>query len=314
MEKISALVIYIITEVLLYIGIYTSVYGMKVTRKISRWMLLIVSTALISGSVYKYSSAYDAFGSTMLTMIIVPLLLIDGPFVKRILLYPFSAMFGGAAVVLCTYIMAICRNCDVNTIRENNWGNVCQLIPICVMYIYIVVCRIKGKKIHEFNLTWYQYIFVYVVTVSTLFVIGICQLLSNGELQTEVLSNRYSDISILDTLGLYASLSCLILNMAIIWNIKIAERDKELWSEKLVNDERVRNQKEYYEQLLAQDEELRRFKHDINSHIMTAGGMSSDDKFIGYVKEMIKHLPDMDDIRYTSNDDVNAILRGYMSE
>lgn len=121
----------------------------------------------------------------------------------------------------------------------------------------------------------------------------------------------------INNIGLASSIACITLVMVTIWQAIISTREYFLQERNILNEKYIELQKEYYDQLIEQDENMRRFRHDINSHIQVMKALCEDGnnhRVVGYLDSIINESSIHEVKRYTGNSAVDAVIRKMLSD
>ena len=90
------------------------------------------------------------------------------------------------------------------------------------------------------------------------------------------LTKKYGSDQYINLSGLFVSIACIVLVIVTIWQGIIVNREIQLKELNKKNEKYMKLQKEYYENLLKQDEKMRRFRHDLNAHMMVIKAQYQD--------------------------------------
>ena len=184
-----------------------------------------------------------------------------------------------------------------------NWLSViiCEIIPVVLMIIIIIFRRIKNIRCIEIKLDWKQYMLFYIVTICTLLLIGPVQRL----IYVTGYNNLYN------LMGFIISIVCIVLILITIWQGVIVNRQIKSEERNRMYEKYIKLQKEYYNGLINQDNQLRKFKHDLNAHIAVLSDYCNsinDDRLKKYIDDFISESAIFEVVSYTGNRCIDAII------
>ncbi|WP_170122951.1 sensor histidine kinase [Lachnotalea glycerini] len=160
----------------------------------------------------------------------------------------------------------------------------------------------RKKENFQVSLDWKQYVLFYIVVVCLFFMLAPIQ----------GLTQKYSSDQYINLSGLFVSIACIVLVIVTIWQGIIVNREIQLKELNKKNEEYIKLQKEYYENLLKQDEKMRRFHHDLNTHIMVIKAQCQNgdyNELEDYLKCIVEESGVFSVESYTGNKNVDAVLR-----
>lgn len=176
----------------------------------------------------------------------------------------------------------------------------CQFVSIGVLLL-LWLFQVRSRKCYEIKLGWKQYVLFYVVLLCLLFIVAPIQLLTG----------RFPEETLIAQVAIASSIAAIMLVAVTIWKGILENRELMREKECIEQEEYIINQKQYYENLLAQDEKMRRFRHDMNAHIRVLqsyceGG--ANDKIEHYLQKIIKESALYDKTLITGNTAIDAVL------
>ena len=300
--SIVDIVIYLITETLNYVLGYVVIFNCRLTKNKSRWaifvgLILTIHLIILYGCGIKTSESIS-----VISMILIPFLLMDKLRVKHFLIYPFIIMSISVVAVSCSFILSVILNISEYEITQN-WLSViiCEIIPVVLMIIIIIFRRIKNIRCIEIKLDWKQYMLFYIVTICTLLLIGPVQRL----IYVTGYNNLYN------LMGFIISIVCIVLILITIWQGVIVNRQIKSEERNRMYEKYIKLQKEYYNGLINQDNQLRKFKHDLNAHIAVLSDYCNsinDDRLKKYIDDFISESAIFEVVSYTGNRCIDAII------
>lgn len=307
MKDIAYILIYLLTEVINYTLTYTVIFGFQLTKKIGK--ILLTSIILITLHV----SVLLGFGTeissicSMLSMLIIPMSLLECSKKKGLLIYPFVFFCPSIISVCCSFVISVIYDIPEHvTTNSYEFTIGCQLIPMVFLFIIWIYRKIKKRESYEVSLGIRQYILFYVVDICLFCMVGPIQVLSEGDITMK-------DVNVI---GVAVSVASVVLIGVTIWqgimeneNIRLRELNK-------MSQKYMKLQKEYYMQLLTQDEKMRRFKHDFHAHMTALSSLCEgyhDEKINAYLEKIIRKSAIYDNKKYTGLNAVDAVIRELVS-
>lgn len=294
--------LYVASEFFLYLLAYKVILNAKIERSIVKWGIAVLGIGIVQTIVYAAIGENACRQFAMLTMIGIPIFLLNRD--RRgqyLIMYPFVVVASSLVGVTMSYIFALFMHESESKIIENIGISIgCQLISIGALTI-LWLFRAQREKSYEIKFGWKQYILFYVVLLCLLCIIASIQLLAE-EFPNQLLVTR---------VGIASSIAAIMLVVVTIWQGILENRELMQEKERIEQEEYIINQKQYYENLLAQDEKMRRFRHDMNAHIRVLqsyceGG--ANDKLEHYLQKIIKESALYDKALITGNMAIDAVL------
>lgn len=303
-EESIYLVLYLLAEVVSYLLAYTVIFSSNMTRRKSRFFFVIIILILIH---FLFLHSVGMEGTTALpifTMILIPVFLLE-PFEKKnFLLYPFIIFGTSLMEVSCSFLFEFVFDMTEHQIADNyGYSMLCKSIEIILLALIKVAKKHRKQESFEVHLDWKQYLLFNTVTFCLFFIIAPVQFL---------LSGREMSLRQMSLMAWATSLGCMILVIVTIWQSVIVKREIQLKEQNIMNEMYLELQKEYYEELLRQDEKMGHFRHDMEAHMTVLQSYCAD----GVTKEMQEYLDNViqesavyEVKEYTGNKGVDAIVR-----
>ena len=304
MMEIIYLLIYITMEFLGCGLFYRIIFGVKITKNPIKILLAVCSTGLLHILVWYYLGIEDASGISIFSMLVVPAVLIEPRHKKYLFLYPFVALANSVIGVSASFLLAVLLDVPEYKIVEGNWYTIlCQGVSVVVLVIG-ALCHKKVQKneVFQVHLDWKQYVLLYIVVFCLFFMLAPMQGL------TRMVGNS----AYVNLIGVATSLACIVLVLVTIWQSVLVNRAIMLKERNEMNEKYMQLQKEYYAQLMQQDQQIRRFRHDMRGHMAVLKSYCKDKKIdqIESYLNMISEESAIDDLPgYTGNKGVDAVLR-----
>ena len=257
-ENIIYLLVYLFTELFNYTLAYVVIFQASLGRGKKRWGILICMMLLVHFLILHFAGLEAASAVSFFTMIIIPAFLLDLREKKYFLLYPFVVIGTSVVGMSMSFLLATMLKIPEHIIAEGNWYTIiCQCVQSFALILMAGYRKLKNKNSYQVNLEWKQYLMFYIV--------AICLFLMLAPLQ--VLTEEYGSGKYINLIGFSVSIACIVLVNITIWYGIVVNREIQLKECNKQNEEYIKLQKEYYTKLIEQDEKLRRFRHDMKSHI-----------------------------------------------
>lgn len=303
-EESIYLVLYLLAEVVSYLLAYTVIFSSNMTRRKSRFFFVIIILILIH---FLFLHSVGMEGTTALpifTMILIPVFLLEPLEKKNFLLYPFIIFGTSLMEVSCSFLFEFVFDMTEHQIADNyGYSMLCKSIEIILLALIKVAKKHRKQESFEVHLDWKQYLLFNTVTFCLFFIIAPVQFL---------LSGREMSLRQMSLMAWATSLGCMILVIVTIWQSVIVKREIQLKEQNIMNEMYLELQKEYYEELLRQDEKMGHFRHDMEAHMTVLQSYCAD----GVTKEMQEYLDNViqesavyEVKEYTGNKGVDAIVR-----
>lgn len=302
MENRLILLLHLATEFINMTMVYTTIFGASLVKK--KWRLVLTVVAVVCGHLFflERFGLKDAVGMSFFTMLAVPLFMLSGR--KRALLglYPFAVIMASVASVSVSFFVANLLGVSEGVILESKYlGILCQCAPMLLMGMWSVYRRMKKIELPQVHLDIKQYILLYTVAVCEFFMLAPLQSMS-----------RHPELGVDATYaGMAVSVACIVFALLAIWQGIVVHREIQLQERNRALEEYMQLQKAYYADILAKDEELRRFRHDMAAHtsVLQAYCETTEDVDLkNYVDNMVKEAARYERKVYTGNHGADAIL------
>ncbi len=301
-ENRLILLLHLATEFINMTMVYTTIFGASLVKK--KWKIVLAVVIVVCGHLLLLENLglRDAKGMSFFTMLAVPLFMLSGR--KRTLLglYPFAVIMASVVSVSVSFFVASMLGVTEAVVLENDYlGVVCQCAPMLLMGVWSAWCKIKKIELSQMHLDVKQYVLFYTVAVCELFMLGPIQNMS-----------KHSELGMDATFaGVAVSVACIVFAVLAVWQGIVVHREIRLQEQNRALEDYMQLQKEYYTDIVAKDEELRRFRHDMAAHTQVLqayceGAESVDLK--SYVDSMINETVRYERKVYTGNHGADAIL------
>ncbi len=302
MENRLILLLYLATDFINMTMVYTTIFGASFVKK--KWKIVLTMEIVVCGHMLLLENfgLRDAKGMSFFTMLVVPLFVLSGR--KRTLLglYPFVVIMASVVSVSVSFLMANMLGVAEAVVLENNYlGIVCQCAPMLFMGAWCIWRRVRKIEVPRMYLDVKQYILFYTV--------AICEFLMLAPLQSMSRQPEWGKEA--TVVGLSVSVACIVFALLVVWQGMVVHREIQLQERNRVLEDYMQLQKEYYTDIVAKDEELRRFRHDMAAHTQVLQAYCEDIEHVDlkhYVENMVKETGRYERKVYTGNHGVDAIL------
>ena len=301
-EDIIYLTLYLITEMLNYLLAYRVIFQVEITRDKIRWAVGVIGIALIHFVLMLLYGKETSKAMSVITMIILPICLLETREKKNFIIYPFIVMGTSNIIVSFTFLCAILLKVTEAMILQNLMLIVfLQCIPIIMMLILAGYRKYKKQTLIQMQLGRQQYVLFYIGVLCSYFMLMMMQGLSVLEV-SEKFINVY---------GLASSIACIVLIVLILWQGIVVHREIQYKERCEMNEKYLELQAEHFQQLMAQDQTMRKFRHDMKSHMNMLNYYCENEKYQD-LKEYLEKITNESAIYsvevYTRNRSVDAVI------
>jgi two-component system, LytTR family, sensor histidine kinase AgrC len=272
--------IYILVEVIKTSVVLAGILNHEMVRGKLKYLFYNITLLIVISFIY--TIGYDEITSSTLALMVITLLsvryLFKGRLYSIILVFVPVYLCIACIDIFCANLIAACFSSSRIRLDNDVWRliyNITGMLFICVYTLIVNRIRHVKKRIN-FN------------KESSIILIGviICVILALGYdiLRINKQSLQQSLISFI------FALACLFVIIGIgviilLFNSRELYKANALFNEELINKQQV-----YYQRLLYQDEEMKRFRHDIKNHIRCLQSLIESDK----IKELQEYIKKMD--------------------
>lgn len=282
--------------------LYVIVFGAQITKSkkkliFSVGIMLVMHIYIMLNLGIRVSSAM-----TMFSMIIIPFFFFERIKKSYFFVYPFVTLATSIVGISISYFLAVFLNKKISDITQGNWYTVfCEGVLMVILMVFYIRSRISSKKFYQVNLGPKQYIVFSVVTISLFLMMAPMQSMAEGDFNKNNIS----------VIGLSTSLGCIGLVLVTIWLGISDKKEIESREKSIIFEAYLETQKEYYEGLLQQEEKMRRFRHDMNAHLIALQAYASNGETKNiqeYLNRMVSESAINSVRKYTGNRIVDAII------
>lgn len=302
---VGFMILYVLGEMLNYVLTCKVVFRAKMTENKLKFFGVILALISLHLIVLKLAGEENAKGIAFFSMCLVPIFLFDKFRIRNVLSYPFVVFGISTLQVAISFFMAYLLNIpEFKIIDDRILGIICEIGSLSLLLIIYVVQKIKKVDNQQINISARQYIVLYIMVICIMSLLGSIQAMS-----------RYLDKEYINEIGFSASGACVLLVIVSVWQIQSSNRANKLQQQKLLVEQQMELQKEYYNQLFKQDKKMRKFRHDFNAH-MSVLKQYCDEKSILKMKEYLENIVDgttVEDAQvFTRNPEIDTIINSFM--
>ena len=305
-RDILYLIVYFITETVLYSLAYRTALSRGITNKAVKWMIYIIAVVITGSIVYVNNNLQYVMGASIFIMVMLPVFIIEPFEIQNLILYPFVVIASSIFGMLFSFIISIKIGISEYYVKESPALTIlCQILSICVWALIYVIKRRKNDQ-EEVVLDLKHYIILYLVTISSLILVGSIQTFSELE--------EYEDLQIY---GVFAVMACCTFVVVTLMQIVVLSQNAHIKKSNDMYKEHMALQKQYYEHMLLQYEELRKFRHDVKNHMLALNSMctSEDNSQIKkYLSQLTNEVSSKKPVEYTGNRELDAVIAPFVLE
>ncbi len=301
-SDILYILMYLVMELINYLLAYTLIFNSYLTKSKKNWVL---SVSLLIISHLAFIKLLDLSGSVALsifTMLVIPIFLLRPIEKKNFLLYPFIIISASIIAISSSFIVAILLGKNEQEIVNGYFGGLfCESVSIIFLIIVLIFKKLRHIEQTELELNWKQYLLFYIISI--------CSFLLLGSIQV-VLEKTEND-KLYNVVGVVISICCIVFIIVAIWQGIIVNKQIQSEEENKMYKNYIELQKEYYNQLIKQDEKIRDFKHDMNAHIAVISSYCDNNdisELKNYLNDVIRESAIFDIVNYTGNKSVDAVI------
>lgn len=300
--------VYLLTEFLNYLMAYIIIFQAQVNRNKHKVILSVIFVWLLHGIVL-WRGGYDAATSlSVITMLVIPLSLLERIEKKYMLIYPFVVIATSAFSISFTFVVGLFMGIPEYLVLNDKWLSLfCQCIPIVILFGLFLYRKKRGYHSIQLKLGISQYVLFYVGGICIFLMLSSMQLMSEG----------YINPLNTDLCGLAISIASISFIILILWQGIVVCREIEIKERANLYEQYMNLQEEYFHQIARRDEKMRRLNHDMNAHMAVLKSYCEDGnnrELDNYLQQVIKNSAVYDIKSYTGNQGVDAILRQSVEE
>lgn len=301
-EDIIYLTLYLITEMANYLLAYRVIFQAEITKDKRRWGVGISSLIIIHLLIMIIYGENISESLSIITMIMLPICILQKREKKYFIIYPFIVIGTSNIMVSMTFLCALLFKASEFKVLENDTLRIfCQCIPIILMLGLEILNKRNKKKLIYVQLGRQQYILFYIGIICTYLMISALQVISKGNISKDVIN----------ICGLAISIACIVFIFLILWQGIVVYREIQYKERCEMNEKYLELQAEHFQQLMAQDEKMRKFRHDMNSHMNMLKYYCESKQYevlTDYLSNMTQESAVYDVTVYMRNSSVDAVI------
>ena len=295
--------IYSLLDILKYLLCLIIVFGVHIYKKkivIPVW--IIISLLLCIG----YFGLYG-FGDFYILPNVCALLLIfgfeKGYKLKGILYIILSWLIMDSLSELVKLLLSVISGhhdfllgiISINAITE-------ELIVLFVLVLYHIIVNMLIRKKVSYSFLPYQWGVIFVSFVGILMIVPTLERIARG---VQVESSTYI------TMCISAMLMLFLFIIVMIWQSYVMRKNMTMRENELNYQYMIKSQSDYFDNLMKNDEEMRKLRHDMRAHITALkelAGTDNDSEMMEYLSRMEEKTNATKTKRYTGNKAVDAVI------
>lgn len=301
-------IIYIITEVVNYLLAYTILFRAKITRQVKKIVLVLVGVVLLHIIVYQVDGIRAALGLPMFSMLMIPALLFRKREKKWFLLYPIVVMGISIISIGSSFLVATMMGVpEYLLVTDVKIGCIWQFVPMFILILLYFYQKDKEYNNIEMHISAKQYVVFYIGLGCATITLGAMQTITEYEL-TINMKNAY---------GFATSLISMVFVLMSLWQGIIVNRENHYKKQNELYEVYMKQQEEQIRAIIEQDEKMRRFRHDMNAHIIAMKSYcegKEDEKLKSYLENVVENSGIYKVKSYTGNGAVDAVIRHFEEE
>ena len=265
---------------------YKIVFNQGYTGKKWRVVIFVLILLFVHSIVYKNRGPKTSYDFALITQFLIPVLLIEEKrFVKYIQYLFVFTMVSLTGIVLLNSIALIQDKPEYVYLDSINW---LFLIESIVAVVYIVVYMLLRKRLiaYDMKISILGYVAITAVVLSSLCIVGCAQNISRMEIG-----------NIISIINMATSVACLVPMLVVVWLIRSEKNRYELELHNKLSEELLKHQKKNNEDIINNNEQIRRFRHDLKGHLQIMLSYCHDKEF----KKMEEYLLTLESDKFINN-------------
>lgn len=305
MNTVVFIIFFVLGEMLNCMFTYKVVFRTKMTTKKLKFFFMILTLISLHLIVLKIAGEENAKGIAFFSMCLVPICLCEKFEMKNVFSYPFVLIGISTFQIAISFFMAYFWKIPESVIIHNRtYEIICEICTFSFLFIIYVIQKIKKNDNQQIDISIRQYIVLYIMVICIFFLLAPIQSMSG-----------YLDKEYINEIGFSASGACLLLVIVSIWQIQSSNRANKLQQQKLLVEQQMELQKEYYNQLFKQDKKMRKFRHDFNAHMSVLKQYceeQSNAKLKEYLDNIVYGTTVVEAQAFTRNPEIDTIINSFI--
>ena len=178
-----------------------------------------------------------------------------------------------------------------------------KIITMLILLLYHIVINMLIRKKVSYVFYRYQWGIIFVSFIGILMIVPTLENVSRGEL---VETDEYIRMCISIMLILFLFI------VVMIWQSVVMRKNMTMRENEISYKYMIQSQSDYFSNLMKNDEEMRKLRHDMRAHITAlkelAGTAHNDDQMLEYLSRMEEKTNATKTKRYTGNKAVDAVI------
>lgn len=302
-------IIYASVEFLSYLMAYLTVFQAELRE---RKIVCVLGYLLMIGvelSLLFLGGVDEMETYSIITGLFIPMFFFRQAEKKWFLLYPIVVMGVSVIAVSNTFLAAMILDVsELDVLEYRGVDLVCQGVPIVMLIIVYSYQKLKKTEKPDIEITKQQYIIFYTGLICAFIILGGTQALSSDWDMTIKMKNAY---------GLAIAVICEIFVIMSLWQGIIVSREMKYKHQTELYEEYMAMQEERIHTIIADDEKMRRYRHDMKAHLAVIKSYcesNENEKLEKYYDDIIEHSAIFATKQYTGNTAVDAVIRQLLEE
>lgn len=301
-------ILYCIAEMSICILVYYLLFGISFTQSKKRYIIFFAGLILMQYIGIFFHLYSDALN--FLYGLLIPIFLAQDKSKKKFILYPSVCALYSIVTLVVFYLFCLITKED-QTLAMNDplytLSSDCIFLVFLVIYLfYVKKNNNKNKLLIEFTNS--QYVLLMIGFISCVCIIGTVQGFAyESNIQFQI-ANMF---------GLFTSMLCLSFIIILICLSKSIHEKKQLQYQKEIDGLRLREQENKIDLITQNSNDLRRFRHDLNSHLsilqnyVSNGDLSEADS---YLSKICTKFEQTNQAEYTGIASIDVIINYYKTQ
>lgn len=301
--------LYTVLECVNCLLVYLLLFRAKVERR--KWLVggsLAVAVAVVCWFARKATGTEEELSIVYVLVmglgVIVPIFWLQEHSWKWVLLYPICFMCFSTVQVVMSFLVSGISQLAYNRVLHNQEDSfLYEITTVCLFALFYVIMRARGILDEKVRMSKRQYAFFFLGTVYIVVILGFVQILCDDRGITE--TERMF-------LGTVVALFCLLFFLISMWNLLLVQSKQELKLRAEAFENFQQQQEQQIRSVLDNDEQIRRYRHDMKAHLMTMEALAvqseGQEELLQYLQEVLNQAEAIKGTIRTGNQAVDAIL------
>ncbi|MBO4456958.1 MAG: GHKL domain-containing protein [Butyrivibrio sp.] len=304
MKDYIVAVIYCVLDIFKYYFCMTYVFNIKIIRKRYAIPGLVVLTSVACALSFLLSGGADSWYvvpniCTLMIVFVIP----KGNRLKGLLFLFLSWVITDSVAELVRIVASAFGYSGDIFFGPLSWGYMNnKLVVIMLIFVYHGIVNIAIRKKFDYSFRSAQWGVIIVGALGVLFIVPTLEKISFG---VEVTPEDYMKMSFTMILMLFLFIGVMI------WQSYIVKKNLSMKEREIRYQYMVKSQAAYFDSLLKDYSEVRKFKHDMRAHVTALTELATDsknDKMLEYLKSIDAKIASSATKSYTGNKAVDAVI------